>query len=179
MRRVKQIMAVAAIALTVAACAPTSYDEELYDPSESSSMQNTDAYSAAAGDKAAIRGRAQASNQANAKVHNDTYYFDYDKSEIQGRYRDAVNAQARYLLAHPNARILLAGNTDARGSREYNIALGERRAVYVKDVLLLNGVAEEQIRVVSYGEEKPAILGDTPKAYRLNRRVRMAYEVTG
>ena len=93
--------------------------------------------------------------------------------------RDSIDAQAQYLLSHPNARILLEGNTDSRGSREYNIALGERRSISIGEALKLDGVGEEQIRLVSYGEEKPVALGTAENSYRLNRRVNLIYEVIG
>lgn len=162
------------IALGLAGCAPTKYDEDLYDPG--AALNGNDAYSMGVGERPKISEKNKLTTRT-TKAKNSTYYFDFDKSAVQGEYRRAINQQAEYLVTHPKARILLAGHTDERGSREYNIALGERRAVYVKDILLLNGVAANQIRVVSYGEEKPAALGNSEKAYRLNRRVKLFYEV--
>lgn len=98
-------------------------------------------------------------------------YFDYDSSEIRPEYAELVAAQARRLVASPGTRVRLEGHTDERGAREYNIALGERRAQAVRRALLLQGVAESQIVTVSYGEERPAAEGAEEAAYAKNRRV--------
>lgn len=105
-----------------------------------------------------------------------TYHFSYDSAEILPVDKAAVIAQAHYLASKPNVRILLAGNTDSRGSREYNIALGWRRAQSVEDLMLLNGASKSQIQMVSYGEEKPVAFGDSEEAYQQNRRVDLTYE---
>jgi peptidoglycan-associated lipoprotein len=110
------------------------------------------------------------------KVSNQTYYFDFDKSEVRGEDRECLEVQGRYLAENPKAKVLLEGHTDPRGSREYNIALGERRADAVADVLKLLGVAPSQIRVVSYGAEKVASNGSTDEDYQLDRRVNLIYE---
>ena len=103
-------------------------------------------------------------------------YFEYDSADIQGDDLDLLSAHAGYLGANPGQRITLEGNTDERGSREYNIALSERRAVSVQRVLELNGVSSSQITIVSYGEEKPAADGSSETAWRLNRRVEIVYQ---
>lgn len=81
-------------------------------------------------------------------------YFDYDSDAVKAEYRPIVEAQAKYLLAHPDAKVTLQGNTDERGTREYNLSLGQRRSVAVKKSLNLLGVQDSQIETVSYGEEK-------------------------
>jgi len=103
-------------------------------------------------------------------------YFEYDSADIQGDDLDLLSAHAAYLGANPEQRITLEGHTDERGSREYNIALSERRAVSVQRVLELNGVSSGQITIVSYGEEKPAAEGNSEAAWRLNRRVEIVYQ---
>ena len=103
-------------------------------------------------------------------------YFEYDSADIQGDDLDLLSAHAGYLGANPGQRITLEGNTDERGSREYNIALSERRAVSVQRVLELNGVSSSQITIVSYGEEKPAADGSSETAWRQNRRVEIVYQ---
>jgi len=100
-----------------------------------------------------------------------TYHFAYDSADILPSDKPAVIAEAQYLAAHPNQHILLAGNTDSRGSREYNIALGWRRAQSVEDLMLVNGANKSQIQLVSYGEEKPVVFGDSEEAFQQNRRV--------
>ena len=103
-------------------------------------------------------------------------YFEYDSAEILGSDLDLLNAHAAYLSANTGQRITLEGHTDERGSREYNIALGERRAISVQRILELNGVSGNQVAIVSYGEEKPAADGNSEAAWRLNRRVEIVYQ---
>ncbi len=81
-------------------------------------------------------------------------YFDYDSDAVKEEYRAIVEAHAKYLLAHPDAKMMLQGNTDERGTREYNLSLGQRRSVAVKKSLNLFGVQDSQIETISYGEEK-------------------------
>ena len=102
-------------------------------------------------------------------------YFEYDSSEIRSEYLDVVAAHAAYLIKYPTTKVRLEGHTDERGSREYNIGLGERRAQAVRRALASQGVADTQIATVSYGEERPAAAGGDEAAYSQNRRVELAY----
>jgi len=102
-------------------------------------------------------------------------YFDFDSSEIKGQGTDVVGAHAKYLAANSSARVRLEGHTDERGSREYNIGLGERRAQAVRRALLLQGASDGQISTVSYGEERPAVPGHDEAAWAKNRRVEIVY----
>ncbi|MGH8208118.1 MAG: peptidoglycan-associated lipoprotein Pal [Steroidobacteraceae bacterium] len=102
-------------------------------------------------------------------------YFDFDSSEIKGDGTDIVGAHAKYLANNPNARVRLEGHTDDRGSREYNIGLGERRAQSVRRALLLQGASEAQLSTVSYGAERPAVAGHDETAWSKNRRVEIVY----
>ncbi|MBI1194610.1 MAG: peptidoglycan-associated lipoprotein Pal [Gammaproteobacteria bacterium] len=104
-----------------------------------------------------------------------TFYFDFDRSTIRPEDRPIIVAHAEYLVDHPRLHVTLAGYTDERGSREYNLALGEQRAKSVADLLLLQGVGQDQINVVSYGEERPASLGHDEDAWQQNRRVVIVY----
>jgi peptidoglycan-associated lipoprotein len=108
--------------------------------------------------------------------HNQVYLFTYDNSTVAQKYLASIHAQAKYLNTHPSARILLAGNTDERGSREYNVALGERRARSVAHAMRMEGVKKHQMRVVSYGKEKPVNLGHTDEDRLQNRRVELTFE---
>ena len=110
---------------------------------------------------------------------NQKYYFDLDKSGVHKEYMASIEAQAKYLVAHPNAQVRLEGNTDEQGSREYNIALGERRSDSIAKALELLGVPAKQIVVVSYGEEHPEALGHDDMAYRMNRRAELIFENKG
>ena len=100
-------------------------------------------------------------------------FFEFVSSEIRADYLSVVTAHAGYLTKFPTARVRLEGHTDERGSREYNIGLGERRAQTVRKALLLQGVSEAQITTVSYGEERPAVEGSDESAYAQNRRVEL------
>lgn len=104
-----------------------------------------------------------------------TYYFDYDKSEIHDQDKRAISANADYLMAHAKAKIILEGHTDPRGSREYNVALGERRANAVAEFMKAKGVNPDQIRVVSYGAQRPASPGRSESDFQLDRRVVLVY----
>jgi peptidoglycan-associated lipoprotein len=102
-------------------------------------------------------------------------YFDFDKSEIKPEYADIVTTAAHNLTANPKMKMKLEGNTDERGTREYNIGLGERRAQAVRRALMLQGVAESQVSTVSFGAERPAAEGDDEAAWAKNRRVEVVY----
>jgi len=102
-------------------------------------------------------------------------YFDFDRSEIRPEYASVISAHARHIAAFAAARVRLEGHTDERGSREYNIALGERRAQAVRRALMLQGAADGQLTTVSYGEERPAAEGSDESAYEKNRRVEIVY----
>jgi len=102
-------------------------------------------------------------------------YFDFDSAEIKGQGVEVVAAHAKYLAANPGTRVRLEGHTDERGSREYNIGLGERRAQSVRRAMLLQGAADAQISTVSYGEERPAAPGHDEAAWAKNRRVEIVY----
>lgn len=102
-------------------------------------------------------------------------YFDYDSNAILPQFNEAIRAHAEFLQAHPDMVATLEGHADERGSREYNLALGERRALAVKQQLVLLGASAGQIRAVSYGEERPAATGRDQEAWALNRRVEFVY----
>lgn len=103
------------------------------------------------------------------------FYFDFDSSEVAAADREAIAAHAAYLAQHPDAALRLEGHADERGSREYNIGLGERRAIAVRRLLLLQGAGSGQLETISYGEERPVALGHDESSWRLNRRVEMIY----
>jgi peptidoglycan-associated lipoprotein len=106
-------------------------------------------------------------------------YFDFDSAEIKGEGTDIVAAHAKFLSSNPNARIRLEGHTDERGSREYNVGLGERRAQSIRRALLLQGASDGQLSTVSYGEERPAVSGHDETAWSKNRRVEIVYLTPG
>ncbi|NNM59616.1 MAG: OmpA family protein [Legionellales bacterium] len=108
-------------------------------------------------------------------VDKNTIYFDYDKTFVKPDYSYLIQANANYLKSHSTAKVRLEGNTDPTGSREYNIGLGQRRADQVAQQLELQGVSSQQIITVSYGQERPAMLGDSAAAYQADRRVDLVY----
>jgi peptidoglycan-associated lipoprotein len=105
-----------------------------------------------------------------------TIYFDYDSSDISEVDTEVLKHHGKYLSLNPDARLRLEGHTDERGTREYNIALADRRAQAVKRLLLFQGAASDQVTIISYGEEKPAALGHDEAAWKLNRRAELVYE---
>lgn len=105
-----------------------------------------------------------------------TYYFDFDRSDIREEDKPAILANANYLAAHSNKKVIVEGHTDPRGSREYNVALGERRANAVTEMLKNKGVSQHQVRVVSYGAQRLAASGRTEEDFQKDRRARIDYQ---
>lgn len=120
-------------------------------------------------------------NDAMDDVYNELLdltlvYFDFDKSDIRPEFREMLDAHAAFLVANPTQMIVLEGHADERGTREYNLGLGERRAKQVAAYLQVKGVSAAQIDTVSYGEEKPLAIGKTEAEYSQNRRVVIVYK---
>ncbi|QLQ01086.1 MAG: peptidoglycan-associated lipoprotein Pal [Burkholderiaceae bacterium] len=106
---------------------------------------------------------------------SNVVYFDFDSYVVKPEYQGVVEAQARFLRADPKRRAVLEGHTDERGGREYNLALGQKRAEAVARALALLGVNSSQVEAVSYGKEKPAVEGHDEAAWAKNRRVEVKY----
>lgn len=102
-------------------------------------------------------------------------FFDFDSYVVKAEYRPALEAHASYLLSKRDARVILQGNADERGSREYNLALGQKRAEAVRKALSVLGVSDAQMEAVSFGEEKPRNEADTEAGYAENRRTDVVY----
>lgn len=178
--KIKALMAIL-MAMMLGACSSTpdqaeSNGADLPDYSESDNTDGMD--SSGVGERDFGNANALSmEQQREAELRRQlTIYFDFDSSQIRGDFMPVVDAHARYLRDNPSARMRLAGHTDERGTREYNIALGERRAEAVRRALLLRGAARAQLLVLSYGEEQPAALGTGEQAWSQNRRVEMAYQ---
>ena len=118
---------------------------------------------------------AAALKDPNNILSKRSVYYEFDKYDVKDEYKPMVEAHARYLRENGATRMLIQGNTDERGSREYNIALGQRRSESVKRMLLLLGGREDQIEAVSLGEEKPRAAGSGEQAWAQNRRSDMLY----
>ncbi len=194
MKFTKTLATVAMIsALTLAGC---SSDEEkdasLTDGSLNGSMNDASVNGLGAGsgmDGSGIGGRygngkygAKGANglppefsDPNNPLSKRTIYFMLDSSQVQQDFVSVIAAHARYLLANPSQHVVLEGNGDERGSREYNIALGEQRSKTVAGMLKAQGVSESQLGIVSYGEEKPVAMGHDESSWELNRRVELTY----
>lgn len=165
-KKTAQVMLITMSLLSMAGCTHTkknmdasggSYDDP-YNRAESSGVASASNY----GD----------STHANATrvASKDVFYFEFDKSVVSDSDKPAIYAKADYLLANPNAKIILEGHTDPRGSREYNVGLGERRANAIAELLREKGVNPSQIRIVSYGAERLATTGHNEEAYQMDRR---------
>ncbi len=104
------------------------------------------------------------------------FYFDYDKSDIDEADRATIEAHAAYLAENPSATVTLEGHADERGTREYNVALGDRRAKSVEQFMTLIGAGNHQMDTISYGEERPASVGENEYSWSRNRRVEIIYQ---
>ncbi len=102
-------------------------------------------------------------------------YFDFDSNAVKDEFRPLVQAHARYMVEHADARARIEGNCDERGSREYNLALGQRRAEAVKKIMTVLGVPDNRIETISFGEEKPVALGHDEASWAKNRRADIKY----
>ena len=111
----------------------------------------------------------------NSPLAQRSIYFDYDSFVVKDQYRSTLEAHARYLAANKSRRILIQGNTDERGSREYNLALGQKRAEAVRQAMAVLGVPDAQMEAVSLGEEKPRATGTDEASYAENRRADIVY----
>ena len=159
-------------------------DQTMSEESSSDMESDSEAYSADDGDgvtsedmtaeERATNVRQQAEQKAMQAAN--TIYFDFNSSDVRRESRTVLEAHAAYLSADDSVSVVLEGHTDERGSSEYNMALGERRAKSVARFLKVNDVNEDQIETVSYGEEKPAVDESNEDAWAQNRRVEINYE---
>lgn len=174
MMKYSKVFALAAVFALVAGCGggATTAEEASQDVVADEVMSADAAFAESAED---ARGAAASAMDSVTIPNVKTVYFDFDKSNIRSEFYSVLNAHAAYLMANSNAKVVLEGHTDERGTREYNMALGERRGVAVQRYLSLQGVSSSQMEVVSYGEERPAVRGQTREAYDKNRRVEVIY----
>jgi len=157
----------------LAACSSTrkpAYNEAAVNDANAAYQNENDVQSSGLGDES--RFGEQSRGQL---LSRHIYYFDFDSNIVHDEDKPAILANADYLIAHPGKKVIVQGHTDPRGSREYNIALGERRAQAVAHILTARGVKQYQIRIVSYGAQKLASLGRTEADYQQDRRVVIVY----
>ncbi len=155
----------------LAACSSTSETDEGADSGSSSSASSNSGSSASSRPGSGSGNLTQEEIRAQNALRQTVFYFDFDIAEFRAADRDTLTYHARDLASNPNKRVRLEGHADERGTREYNLALGERRANGILNYLIVNGASRSQIEVVSYGEERPAQSGQTEAAYGRNRRV--------
>ena len=127
------------------------------------------------GDGRAVEGEFGVVDTPESLLGRTIIYFDFDSASIRSEYAQSIAAHASHLADNVGLAVRLEGHTDERGSREYNIGLGERRAQAVRRALMLQGVGGDQISTVSYGEERPAVSGSDEEAWAMNRRVEIVY----
>lgn len=185
MQRSKAILGVAALALMVGCAGPTPSAVSppgVDDRPAPGAGSDEAAGGAATGDPGATGTLADAEGAESSLLTDAAgaeltlvIYFDFDSSEVHPDDRVVVEAHAQYLARDTNLEVVLEGHADERGSREYNVALGERRANGVRDMLRLLGVGDHQVSTVSYGEELPEAIGHEEESWSRNRRVVFAY----
>jgi peptidoglycan-associated lipoprotein len=158
---------VALLSVTMAACSSTEEDG----PATDSSSTGNGGATPSAGPVTAPPSAEELARQR--ALATTVFYFEFDKSDLNAEARDALVYHAEELRANPSRRIRLEGHADERGTREYNLALGERRSQSVERYLQVQGVSASQMEIISYGEEMPVDTGTTEAAYSKNRRVEM------
>jgi peptidoglycan-associated lipoprotein len=182
--RLMRLAASAAAALLVAACASTPLDEQPPAPVTDSSSA-TGAAKPGTGSTADPRAVARVDtttqsvdplNDPASPLAKRSIYFDFDSFVVKPEYQSVVEAHGKFLVANPNRRVTVEGHADERGSREYNLALGQKRSEAVKSRLRLLGVADAQVEAVSFGEEKPRASGHDEAAWAENRRADLNYK---
>jgi peptidoglycan-associated lipoprotein len=168
---------VLSLVLLATACSntPTSEDTPSRVDASPPAVQRPTESIAAPGSAGPLAGASDALHEPNSIPSARSVFFDYDQSLIKDPDKRILRAHADYLRQHPRARIVAQGNTDERGTREYNIALGQQRAEAVRRFLILLGAEDRQIETVSFGKEKPGCTLSDESCWTQNRRVDLAY----
>lgn len=167
----KNLVSLVAVSLLLAACAST--------PQKETTTQSTPATEPQP--KAMTQAQVDAQKLADelSALKNQSVYFDFDRSIVKPEYTDVVQQQAAFIKAHGNDTVVVSGNCDERGSSEYNLALGQRRAYSVAKNLKLLGVNAGQIKTISYGEEHPRLTCHAERCWKENRRVDFTHQLAG
>ncbi len=178
MKRPLRWLPVLALSVVLAGCATTDDDigeAEMADIDQAAAgMANSGAEAAGAAGGTGFEGTPL--DDPSSPLAERVVYFEYDSSTLTDSAIRLVETHGEYLAQNPQRQMLVEGHTDERGAREYNLALGERRAEAVKQALVLAGARAGQINTVSYGEESPAVSGNTDAAWSENRRAELVYE---
>jgi len=166
-----RIFPILAVLTLLAACETAPKDAADAAGSGASSSSSSDSsVSSAPSDSSASAGSAVMTPAEELIKIGDKVYFEYDSSALSDESKSTLAAQAAFLKANPSVRITVEGHCDERGTREYNLALGERRASAARDYLVAQGINNARIKIISYGKERPAFIGSNPYAYSKNRR---------
>ena len=173
MKKLLQSLAIALPMLTLAACSSTS-DSDAMGGADDSYLNGGGAQTGGM-NGGAMSAEEQMRQQYEALRRENVIYFEFDQDEVSGHYAQVLEAHANYLRSNPSVSILVEGHADERGTPEYNIALGERRAKAVTSYLQSLGVSGAQLAIVSYGEEKPVDASHTDSAFSKNRRAVLVY----
>jgi len=181
--RLMRLAACAGAALVLAACASTPLEEQPPAPVSDAGAGAAATPGGAAADPRAVA-RVDAGSARGMDPLNDpasplskrSVYFDFDSFVVKPEFQGTVEAHGKFLVANPARRVTIEGHADERGSREYNLALGQKRAEAVKSRLRLLGVPDAQMETVSFGEEKPAATGADEAAWSQNRRADLNYK---
>ena len=169
-----RLIVAAAVAVLVSACSSTKLDTvPVVD--KSGSNVNTGSTPPVADPRSVTPVNVDNGNMAAMQSANRLVYFDYDSYAIRPEFQGVIEMHAKILKGDKAKKVALEGHTDERGGREYNLALGQKRAEAVRRAMTLLGVSENQLEAVSFGKEKPAVQGSTEAAYEKNRRVEITY----
>ena len=163
MRKLQAMALIAATSLAVAGCSKKP-------PENIPAPEGSDGAGTGTGTDTGVPGGPGSQADFLSKISSDRIYFDLDRFDVDGADRTILESQAAWLRQYPNVRVTIEGHADERGTREYNIALGERRANSAKNYLASLGIDPGRIMVVSYGKERPEALGSNQEAWARNRR---------
>jgi len=167
MSRIAQSLGIAALAAALAACSTVKLDE----PQVGTGSNQTGGGSASVSPVNIM----DPFNPQSVLAQQRSVYFEFDSYTVTAQYSNLVDTHARYLASHPQQRIVIEGHTDERGGSEYNLALGQRRALAVRNRMTLMGVNDAQIETISFGKEKPKATGSTEADWAENRRADIVY----
>jgi peptidoglycan-associated lipoprotein len=173
------LAAAVAVALGLAGCAKDTSQAKIEDRNPPAQQQQQERTQDSTAGRATPQDQSRISGNEltdpNSPLSKRSVYFDFDSNEVKDQYRGLLQAHARYIGEHRDARVRIEGNTDERGSREYNLALGQRRAEAVKRIMAVMGADGARIETISYGEEKPKNPGHDEAAWQENRRADIKY----
>ena len=168
----QRLLAMCAVAFLFTACETASNvagDSASGSSSSSATAAGSTSSSASSSASSSTTATQMSDAEKLAQVGN-TVYFGFDSSELAGEAQATLDRQAAFLNVNPTMVVIIEGHADERGTREYNLALGDRRAVAVRDYLLAKGLNAARVRTVSYGKERPAVAGSNEEAWAKNRR---------